>query len=156
MNPRSQVDELLKRAGAVMVRSKKHEVWTLPNGSTFVRACTPSDQRADHNNLSDLKRVLGITSEGGKIGERRVAHKQPPKRPIKIHASLTPMAEAMKKAGVIEEGLRSQLALARLQLRDSRRANHRKKETLAQLNRHCVSCWGCWLWRKIRAWGFKP
>ena len=78
MNPREKVDGLLKSIGAVLKRRKKHEVWQLPDGGMFTRACTPSDIRADNNNLSDLKRAAGILDpERGNPGQRRDRRNKP-------------------------------------------------------------------------------
>ncbi len=48
----------LKRAGAVLVRAKNHQVWRLPNGRRFVIAQTPSDVRAVKNQAAVLRRLL--------------------------------------------------------------------------------------------------
>jgi len=63
MNPGKRVYALLESVGAVLKRRTRHEVWQLPNGKSFVRACTPSDVRSDFNNLSDLKHALGVVGE---------------------------------------------------------------------------------------------
>lgn len=49
----------LKRAGAVLVRQKNHQIWRLPNGRNYVISQTPSDGRAVKNQLSVLRRLLG-------------------------------------------------------------------------------------------------
>lgn len=48
----------LKRAGAVLVRTKNHQIWRLPNGRNYVMAHTPSDGRAVKNQLSALRKML--------------------------------------------------------------------------------------------------
>lgn len=48
----------LKRAGAVLIRWKKHDVYRLPNGRKFTLAKTASDQRSEQNHLTDLRRAL--------------------------------------------------------------------------------------------------
>lgn len=48
----------LKRAGAVLVRQRKHQVWRLPDGRNFVMAATPSDGRASANQIQMLRRIL--------------------------------------------------------------------------------------------------
>jgi hypothetical protein len=61
MNAARRVDELLNENGAVLVRQNKHLVYRLPNGQNFVVAKTSSDrERAAKNNLSDLRRALGV------------------------------------------------------------------------------------------------
>ena len=71
MTPRETVDSLLKEHGATLKRSKNHEVWELPNGSSFTRALTPGDIRSDDNSLSTLRRALGITKTEKTVGDRR-------------------------------------------------------------------------------------
>jgi hypothetical protein len=64
MNAAVEVSRLLDESGAVLVRQNKHLVYRLPNGQTFVAAKTPSDPaRAAKNNLSQLRRALGIVRE---------------------------------------------------------------------------------------------
>ena len=49
----------LKRAGAVLVRQKNHQIWRLPNGRNYVMAQTPSDRRAERNQVAALRKLLG-------------------------------------------------------------------------------------------------
>ena len=42
MDARKEVEKILKQDGAVLKRSKKHEVWELSTGHNFIRAHTPS------------------------------------------------------------------------------------------------------------------
>lgn len=48
----------LKRAGAVLVRKKNHQVWRLPDGRRYVMSQTPSDRRAGRNQAAVLNRLL--------------------------------------------------------------------------------------------------
>jgi len=48
----------LKRAGAVLVRNKNHQIWRLPNGRNYVMAQTPSDRRAERNQARELRKAL--------------------------------------------------------------------------------------------------
>ncbi|CAB4166309.1 hypothetical protein UFOVP836_26 [uncultured Caudovirales phage] len=48
----------LKRAGAVLVRQKNHQVWRLPDGRRYVMSQTPSDGRAGRNQAAVLRRLL--------------------------------------------------------------------------------------------------
>jgi len=50
--------EQLKRAGAVLVRQKNHQVWRMPNGRNYVMSQTPSDWRAEQKQMSVLRRLL--------------------------------------------------------------------------------------------------
>jgi hypothetical protein len=58
-----EIERLLRESGAVLVRQGKHLVYRLPNGSMFTRGKTPSDHRAPLNELSELRRALGISRE---------------------------------------------------------------------------------------------
>ena len=54
---RTKVSDELQRLGAVLIRTKKHDVWRLPDGRRFVVAQSPSDARSEANTLADLRRV---------------------------------------------------------------------------------------------------
>jgi len=60
MNAAIEVDRLLSEHGAVLIRHAKHQVYRLPNNQKFTRSRTPGDHRAPLNELSDLRRALGI------------------------------------------------------------------------------------------------
>lgn len=53
-----KLEAALRAAGAVLLRQKRHKVYLLPNGRRFICGVTPSDWRADINNLTKLKRKL--------------------------------------------------------------------------------------------------
>lgn len=61
MEARIEVMDLLRSVGASPIRDKNHIVWELPGGRRWVVPKTPSDLHAWKNNLSDLKRALGIS-----------------------------------------------------------------------------------------------
>ncbi len=72
MNPKDEIDLLLKQDKARCVRQKTHKVWKLSNGAIFVIASTPQDTRADRNALARLKTLLGFHEKGrGQPGQRR-------------------------------------------------------------------------------------
>lgn len=71
MGAAQQVEDLLRESGAVLLRDRKHLVYRLPNGQKFTRSKTPSDRRAAHNDLSDLRRALGLENTGAVEGGRR-------------------------------------------------------------------------------------
>lgn len=63
---------LLNAAGAVLERTKKHRIWRFPDGRIHVMPSTPSCSHAWKNQLSDLKKFLGLApTDRGKPGERR-------------------------------------------------------------------------------------
>lgn len=76
MAAKEEVEKLLKAHKAVLLRGKKHLVYQLDNGERFVTPNTPSDTAAWDNNLSDLKRILGLTSQH-KEGVRRSKKRTP-------------------------------------------------------------------------------
>lgn len=68
----------------------------------------------------------------------------------KITPSAGVMLETFQKSGLIEADLRDKIATLKLELRESRRANGRKKQQLRQVDRHMKTCWGCRLRRWVR------
>jgi hypothetical protein len=60
MPDRSQreIEGLLKGAGAVLERKRKHCIWRFPDRRIWVVPSSPSDDRAYRNNLADLRRYL--------------------------------------------------------------------------------------------------
>ena len=60
MNAAIEVTKMLNEHGAVLIRQNKHLVYRLPNGRVFTRVKTPSDHRTPLNELSDLRRALGV------------------------------------------------------------------------------------------------
>jgi hypothetical protein len=53
------IERLLSRHGFDLARQNKHKVYKREDGTTFVTASTPSDWRAERNQISTLSRVLG-------------------------------------------------------------------------------------------------
>ena len=72
MDSQPEIDRLIAEHGGILERSKNHRVFKFPNGFTYIEAKTPSDWRAEKNNLQKLRRGLGlIDPDRGKEGERR-------------------------------------------------------------------------------------
>jgi hypothetical protein len=64
MEPQQQLEKMLSDCGASLLPSRtKHKVYVLPGGARYVVAATPSDYRAVRNQISDLKRLLGLTTK---------------------------------------------------------------------------------------------
>lgn len=129
-----EVNRLLAECGAVLVRNKKHEVWKLPNGGTFTRAATPSDHRAHLNQLTDLRRELGIVDpERGKPGERRQRKVKatPPPRCSAEPTGGGVLAEKLMVTGVLEKRLRAEIE---------------------ELKSNCGRCWWC----RFKQWWQEP
>lgn len=55
----STIEQLLRNHGFELARQNKHKVYKREDGTTFVTASTPSDWRAERNQMSDLARVIG-------------------------------------------------------------------------------------------------
>jgi hypothetical protein len=105
MNAANEVNRLLKDYNAVLVRQNKHLVYRLPNGQNFVVAKTSSDpDRAAKNNLSDLRRALGIPRETPKPKGDAAMPIEPKPTPV-APAPPTPKEEPLKA--------RVELAIAR-------------------------------------------
>lgn len=56
-NFKREVVKLMKQYGAVLIRSKKHDVWRLPNGKT-IGVSTSSNSRAIFHIKKDILRLL--------------------------------------------------------------------------------------------------
>jgi hypothetical protein len=52
---------MLKDAGAVLERQRKHQVWRLPSGRIFVCSNSPGDHRWSENAIAVLRKVLAGT-----------------------------------------------------------------------------------------------
>lgn len=56
-----ELEQLLKEHRAELIQEKPHRKWRLPDGQVFTISSTTSDsRRAVKNQISDLKRLLGI------------------------------------------------------------------------------------------------
>jgi len=143
MTAREKVNELLSQAGAVLKRARKHEVWALPNGKKFVRGQTPSDKRADDNNLSDLKHTLGIVKPVAVEGERRekkaTSGSAPAKTRYKKPETLS-LAQSLRMAGLTDDAIRD-----RMSTQESRMCELEKRIEAAEA--HVANCWACRLSR---------
>lgn len=76
---RNSID-LLKEVGAVLVRTKRHNVWRLPNGSTVIMSQSPSDFRAEANRVREIRHKMGMVDAAPKLtaGKRRERKEQVP------------------------------------------------------------------------------
>jgi hypothetical protein len=63
-DPAKQLEELLKEAGAVLLRAHKHRVYELPGGRRFITPKSPGDWRGAMNGLKVLRRLLNQQSDG--------------------------------------------------------------------------------------------
>jgi hypothetical protein len=101
---REQVNALIREHKGVLKRNKKHEVWKFPGGQTFVRAKTPSDNRADANNLADLRKILGLEREVKPVRERPVHPAPKAKRPAPVATITEPYQPPVKKRPTVPLG----------------------------------------------------
>jgi predicted RNA binding protein YcfA (HicA-like mRNA interferase family) len=61
MSPQKrEVLNLLRNAGAMLAREKRHLIFRFPDGRIWVVPKTPSDAHAWRNNLSGLRRRLNL------------------------------------------------------------------------------------------------
>lgn len=137
----------LKASGAELLRTTKHHVWRLPNGQKFTAASTPSDWRAEKNQLTDLRHALGEVPVHQE-GERREKRHKPGRE---VQARLTPtvnttLADKLRLIGVAEDSLREKIADLEKQL--ARALADAEGQRVEQLG-----CPGCMFraWRR-RAW----
>jgi hypothetical protein len=68
---RQDVEALIKQHGGKLVRTKRHFVYRFPDGRCFTLAGTPSDMNAELNNMTTLRRFLGVERETNKNPDRR-------------------------------------------------------------------------------------
>lgn len=111
----ARLQEALEAVGATLKRAKKHRVYALPNGRTFVVGNTPSDKRADRNAISDLKAVAGVAFDEPRRkapaeirAERRNRPGRAGERPWPVGSS--PLASALRDSGIVEQQLRDEIA----------------------------------------------
>ena len=71
---RDKVEALIRQHHGELVRRNKHFVYRFPDGRCFTLSATPSGdkRRAEENNMSLLRRFLGIERETNKNPDRRV------------------------------------------------------------------------------------
>ncbi len=60
MKKRRELEDALRRRGAVLVRSKRHLAFRLANGATFFTSATPGDRRSEKNDLATLRRLMPL------------------------------------------------------------------------------------------------
>lgn len=119
----------LDAVGARLKRSKKHLVYELPNGRTFVTAKTPGDSRGDLNAICDLQAAAGVdlseTRRKATPEARAERRARPGRRDSdwgRTRAVVSPMAQALSSAGVVEQRLRADVEalMAMLRVKDAR------------------------------------
>lgn len=133
MKGRDKVAQLLKEDGAVLVRSKKHEIWRLSNGKTFVQSQTPSDVKEGLASLADLKKLLGIQTENDGRQNARRAKKRTNGRDTTIHYTKsvnTSLADQLSIKGVTESALRE----------DNEMLKNQNELLIAELSDVCLFC----------------
>lgn len=149
MGARAKVNELLQQAGAVLKRTRKHEVWSLPNGKNFVRGKTPSDQRSDDNNLSDLKHALQVVKPVAVEGERkpkRIKRGAAPAKTQYKRAETLSLAQSLRMAGLTDDALRDRMSAQETRM-------GQLEQRLSDAEAHIENCWACrlsgWLKSKV-------
>lgn len=140
MTARDKVTKLLNDVGAVLKRQRNHEVWQLPNGKNFVRAKTPSDSHGDDNNLSDLKRELGIVTvkepaapSATKMRRRKLGKTVQHER-LKSNVASLNLAESLRMAGLTDDALRERLTQAETRMEEI-------QQQLTALQMQVDNCW---------------
>jgi hypothetical protein len=71
MNGESKFFSLVSAQGGHEIRQKNHRVFRFPNGVQVVVAKTPSDYRSWDNAHAKLRRELGLTPDGPRVGKQR-------------------------------------------------------------------------------------
>jgi hypothetical protein len=55
-----RLSQTLKEVGAELVRNRKHAIYRLPNGRTYVLSSTTSDHRQEMNAIKGLQRTAAL------------------------------------------------------------------------------------------------
>lgn len=117
-----RLEAALKSAGAVLKREKKHLVYELPNGRTFVTSKSPSDVRAEANAICDLRATAGVEVREKPRKAPADVRAERRSRPGRAGESPWPVASApvapsigdqLRASGVVEQTLRDALETAR-------------------------------------------
>lgn len=137
MAAEEEVNKLLEEHGAVLDRSKKHNVWKFPDGKTFTTSHTPSARNAHDNQLSELRNLLGIQQHATTVGQRRPKRERRlrSEQPSHVPPPTAVMLQAFQKAGLTE---------AQFVAKDEEIAT--LKLTVATLSK--PQCWFC----GVKAW----
>lgn len=152
--------DALVAAGAVLKRGKKHRVYELPNGRTFVIGSTPSDSRADLNAISDLRKVSGVDVTPDRRKASADVREERRRRPGRagepnawgLPSEASPMASALRASGYVEQQLRCRIGQleAEQEIRDDRIAG--LEATVAELEAlWVVRCWR-FIQRRMLTW----
>lgn len=104
----SRLQDALRSVGAVLKRDKKHLVYELPNGQNVTIAATPSDRRAEANAIRDVRHAAGVVPQP-KTSTRHEKKRKPGRREPQWTVTLSPMAAALRDAGIVEEQLRTEI-----------------------------------------------
>jgi hypothetical protein len=137
------IGSMLSSCGAVLLRQRKHFVWRLPNGQKYVTACTPSDRRAEANQISELRHRLGAVDYAPKTepGERR-EKRHKPGRDETLNITAGPdrtgvtLREQLSATGIVEQALRVTVEKQRIHIQNQRAEIRALREFRAH-------CWGC-------------
>ena len=81
-----EINQLLHRTGAKLLRRKRHQIYRLQSGGNFVQASTPSDWRRSRNSLGVLKRIL--TPHPDQDENKATVPARPDPEPQKLRRSL--------------------------------------------------------------------
>lgn len=155
---------LLNKAGAYLVRQRKHLIFKLPSGQTFVASSTPSDGNAYKAQVRDLKKLGLVQPAAGTTSIKR--SKKPGRHgadAVRYDAPFNSgLAAGLSRIGLAEAALREQLMdktaeVAELQsdckllceaIDDYRDKVCHHEETIAALTKMRHDCWCC----RIRDW----
>jgi len=107
-----RVRQALAAAGAKLKRTKKHLVYELPNGRTVVVSSTPGDPNSDWYTLRDIRAAADVPRKPTVVSAPKEKRRKPGRQESKgwsLPSDFTPMAEAFRQSGLVEQQLRSQI-----------------------------------------------
>lgn len=152
MDAQQETERLLRESGAILLRQKRHKVWSLGAKGIFTQSRTPNSSGAQ-NDLMVLKRLLGMTNGHGP-GERREKRNGKGRAEERPRFANNQLADQLYIASLEEriEALESEIeATLWFEREQSRQTSEELMDALAEIERlHSSRCWWCKLKNRIR------
>jgi hypothetical protein len=151
-----RLEDALDAVGARLKRTKKHRVYELPNGRTFVVGSTPSDNRAEQNALSDLRAISGVDTQPERRKASAEVRAERRRRPGRAgeppwRTGTSALASAMRESGVAEKSMRVQIDELRASVDELRSIVDAQAEVIREREARIVALESLWV---VRAWRY--
>jgi hypothetical protein len=129
----TNVVDIAKQHGAVLKRSRKHQIFELPTGANWVIPNTPSDVNGGANALGTLSKLLGI--------KRSDLKSTAPLRATRAHSKLEPYTFTLSALPTKEELKAAAKEARRLAKREAQERAEQKHKDLLRIT------FEPWLWQ---------